>query len=148
MMSLLPQRVRTWLANPTIAKIISFGLIGVGNSLIDLAVFTLGYQVFSLPLLPANVLSWFVAVSCSYVMNTMITFRAESGRVLRRKDYVSFVASGILGMIANTAALLVLSNSIPVYAAKIASIFAAFIVNFTMSHFVVFRTKPPGEIAN
>src|SRR4051812_4749579 len=121
MMSLLPQFIATWLAKPTIAKIISFGLIGVGNSLIDLALFTLGYQVFNLPLLPANVLSWFVAVSCSYVMNTMITFRAESGRVLRRKDYLSFVASGILGMIANTTTLLVLSNYIPVYAAKIAS---------------------------
>ncbi|RYF46787.1 MAG: GtrA family protein, partial [Comamonadaceae bacterium] len=80
----------------------------------------------------------------SYVMNTMITFRAESGRVLRRKDYLVFAASGVLGMIANTATLLLLSSIMPVYAAKICAIFTAFVVNFAMSHFVVFRTKPRG----
>ena len=121
---------------------ISFGVIGLGNTVIDLAIFTLAYKVLGLALVPANVMAWLVAVSCSYVMNTMITFRAESGRVLRRKDYLSFVASGILGVIATTTTLVVLSNFIPVYAAKLASILAGFVVNFTMSHFVVFRTKP------
>jgi putative flippase GtrA len=33
----------------------------------------------------------------------------------------------------------------PVIAAKLASIVAGFIVNFAMSHFVVFRPKPSGE---
>ena len=140
---ILPQIVETWLSRPTVSKIISFGVIGLGNTLIDLAIFTLAYQVLKLPLVPANVLSWLVAVSGSYVMNSMITFRAESGRVLRRKDYLSFVGSGILGVVATTTVLVVLSNFTAVYIAKLVSIVAAFIVNFTMSHFVVFRTKPP-----
>ena len=139
---ILPQIVETWLSRPTVSKIISFGVIGLGNTLIDLAIFTLAYQVLKLPLVPANVIAWLVAVSCSYVMNTMITFRAESGRVLRRKDYFSFVASGILGVIATTTTLVVLSNFMPVLYAKLAAILAGFIVNFTMSHFVVFRQKP------
>lgn len=126
---------------------ISFGVIGLGNTVIDFGVFSFAYQVLGLSLVPANVMAWLVAVSCSYVMNTMITFRAESGRVLRRKDYFSFVASGILGVIATTTTLVVLSMFIPVYAAKLVSIAAGFVVNFTMSHFVVFRSKPPGEIA-
>jgi putative flippase GtrA len=146
---ILPQIVETWLARPTVAKMISFGVIGLGNTVIDLGVFTFAYKVLGLPLVPANIMAWLVAVSCSYVMNTMITFRAESGRVLRRKDYLSFVASGILGVIATTTTLVVLSHFIPVYAAKLVSILAGFVVNFTMSHFVVFRTKPqdPNEIA-
>ncbi|WP_246661593.1 GtrA family protein [Tardiphaga sp. vice304] len=125
-----------------VAKIISFGVIGIGNTLIDLAIFTFAYTVLALPLVLSNVLSWLGAVSCSYVMNTMITFRAESGRVLRRRDYFSFVASGILGMIATTTTLVVLSNSMPVLYAKLLSILVSFVVNFTMSHFVVFRQKP------
>lgn len=68
--------------------------------------------------------------------------------MLRRKDYLNFVASGILGVIATTTTLVVLSNFIPVYAAKLASILAGFIVNFTMSHFVVFRSKPPTSIVD
>jgi putative flippase GtrA len=82
------------------------------------------------------------------VMNTMITFRAESGRILRRKDYVNFVASGILGVIATTTTLVVLTHFMPVIAAKLCSILAGFVVNFTMSHFVVFRPKmatPPSS---
>jgi putative flippase GtrA len=140
---LLPQIVENWLARPTVAKMISFGLIGLGNTVIDLAVFLLAYSVFAVPLVPSNVLAWLVAVSCSYFMNTMITFRAESGRVLRRKDYLSFVASGVLGVIVTTTTLVVLSNFMPVLFAKLIAIVASFAVNFTMSHFVVFRTKLP-----
>ncbi|MGM5024470.1 GtrA family protein [Tardiphaga sp. 367_B4_N1_1] len=148
MKSFLQRHLGAWATGPTAVKIMAFGVIGLGNTVIDLAVFTFGYQVLGLPLVPANVLAWLIAVSGSYVMNTMVTFRAESGRVLRRKDYFSFVASGILGVIATTTTLVVLSNFIPVYAAKLASILAGFIVNFTMSHFVVFRPKPPTGIVD
>ncbi|QDM22986.1 GtrA family protein [Tardiphaga sp. vice154] len=139
----LPRIVDTWLARPMVAKMISFGVIGLGNTVVDLAIFSLAYSVLNLPLVPSNVLAWLVAVSCSYVMNTMITFRAESGRVLRRKDYFSFVASGILGVIATTTTLVVLSNFMPVLYAKLLAILVSFVVNFTMSHFVVFRQKLP-----
>ena len=140
-MAPIPHQLETWLSHPTMTKMVSFGLIGLGNTVVDLAVFTLAYQVLGLPLVPANVMAWLVAVTCSYLMNTMITFRAESGRVLRGKDYFSFVASGVLGVIATTTTLVVLSNFIPVYAAKLASILVSFVVNFTMSNFVVFRAK-------
>ena len=146
MKSFLPNIVEDWLSRPMVAKMISFGVIGVGNTVIDLAVFSVAYTALALPLVPANVLAWLVAVSGSYVMNTMITFRAESGRVLRRKDYFSFVASGVLGVITTTTTLVVLSNFMPVLFAKLTSILAGFVVNFTMSHFVVFRPKPPGEV--
>ncbi len=138
----LLQTAEAWLRHPTVTKMISFGVIGVANAAIDFGVFSIAYQALNVPIVPANVAAWMVAVSCSYIMNTMITFRAESGRVLRWKDYFVFAASGFLGMIANTATLLVLSTIMPVYAAKICAIFTAFVVNFAMSHFVVFRAKP------
>lgn len=144
-MNFLPRFISDWLSRPLTIKLISFAVIGLGNTLIDLGVFTLAYQVFALTLVPANVLAWFVAVSVSYVMNSMITFRAESGRQLRAKDYLSFVASGIFGVITATTTLVVLSNFMPVYAAKLASIMVAFVVNFAMSHFVVFRSRTPAE---
>ena len=138
----LPRIVESWLARPMVAKILSFGLIGLGNTVVDLAIFTFAYTVLMLPLVPSNVLAWLVAVSGSYVMNSLITFRAESGRVLRRKDYFSFVASGILGVVCTTTTLVVLSNFMPVLYAKLIAIMVSFVVNFTMSHFVVFRQKP------
>jgi len=139
LISLLP------VSRPLATKIASFATIGVGNTLIDFAVFTFAYQVLQLPLVPSNVLAWLIAVSCSYVMNSLITFRAESGRELNRKGYLTFVASGILGVIVATTVLVALSYVMPVLVAKLASILAAFVVNFTMAHFVVFRPEPKDQ---
>lgn len=135
----------SFLSRPLISKVVSFATIGLGNTLVDLGVFTLAYKVFGLPLVPSNILAWLFAVSGSYAMNTLITFRAESGQILRRKDYLGFVASGILGVIAATTTLVVLSHFMPVIVAKLVSILVSFIVNFAMSHFVVFRSRLPAN---
>jgi putative flippase GtrA len=122
-------------------KAMSFGVIGVVNTLIDYSIFLLGYYVLGLPLVPANILSWFVAVSGSYVMNSFITFAAESGRQLRWRDYGTFVVSGIAGLIANTITLVAISYVLPVLVAKLFAIGVSFLVNFSLSHLVVFRPR-------
>jgi len=83
------------------------------------------------------------AVSFSYAMNSYITFGPESGRVLRWRDYATFVASGVAGMVASTATLVALSYVMPVVGAKLISILVSFVVNFSLSHFVVFKKREP-----
>jgi len=134
---------QAWQDRAVSLKAISFALVGVVNTLIDLGIFLVAYSWAGLPLVPANVLAWIVAVSASYVMNSYITFAAESGRQLRWRSYGTFVASGIAGVIANTAVLVVASFWIPVLAAKLLAILASFAVNFSLSHFVVFRARTP-----
>jgi putative flippase GtrA len=97
-------------------------------------------------LVAANVTSWLVAVSGSYALNSTITFAAESGRKLRWRDYFAFVVSGIAGLIANTATLIVAAQVLllPVWFAKALAVLASFVVNFTLSHFVVFRVRGEG----
>jgi putative flippase GtrA len=147
-------------------KAVSFALIGVLNVAVDTTVFFLTYSYLTshaaaqrpfdalaqwcactsaaaLLLVVSNLTAWAVAVSGSYVMNSFITFAAESGRKLRWLDYGTFVASGILGVIANTAALVAAAQVMPVLPAKGCAILTAFAVNFTMSHFVVFRAQRP-----
>ncbi len=144
-------------------KAASFAIIGVVNTLVDFGIFLLARELFRSPffaevlgrvaefcqcgtadklaLIPANVVAWAVAVSVSYVLNSLVTFSAESGRQLRLRAFASFVASGVAGLIANTATVYVLSYFIPEVAAKICAILASFLVNFSLSHFVVFRTR-------
>lgn len=131
-------------------KAASFGLVGVLNTVIDFSLFSIGYFILGLPLLVANTSSWLVAVSCSYVMNSMFTFAAESGRKLGWRRYAAFVASGVIGLIANNATLLVAASFAPmvighedlqIAAAKVCAIGASFVVNFSLSHFVVFRRR-------
>ena len=158
---------RLWKDRGILVKAMSFAVIGVINALIDASVFFLSYAALgsftvfvgilgqiaglcgcggvpTVRLVVANLIAWLVAVSGSYVMNSTITFAAESGRKLRRRDYLTFVASGVAGMIANTVVLVAAAQAMPVWAAKGLAILASFVVNFSLSHFVVFRRPPVG----
>jgi putative flippase GtrA len=128
-----------------IRKASTFALVGVINTAVDFCVFLAAYKLLHLSLIPANLLSWSVAVSGSYVLNSMITFAAESGRRLTLRAYVSFVASGVAGLIGNTATLWIASFFVPVTIAKVIAIGASFVLNFTLSHFVVFRKRTTEE---
>lgn len=139
MKHLLDRLIAAWHRREWALKAISFALVGVINTLIDLGVFLLAYNWIGLPLVVCNVFAWSVAVSCSYTMNTFTTFGPESGRKLRLRDYLTFVASGIAGVVAATTTLVVLSLYLPVLTAKLISILVSFVVNFSLSHFVVFR---------
>jgi putative flippase GtrA len=138
-----------------VRKAISFGLIGVVNTFVDFGVFMFGVKVLGLPLVFANLLSWIVAVTGSYILNSHITFAAESGRRLTWRSYATYAASGIAGLIANTATVVAVAAllrpvffeaSVPI--AKVSAIGVSFIVNFSMSHFIVFRRRPDSELVS
>jgi putative flippase GtrA len=166
------QLAERWRGRAFSTKAISFALVGVVNTVIDYGVFLVARAALSrspaalalfnslasscdcsnaltISLVAANTMSWIVAVSASYVMNSSITFAAESGRQLRWRAYLTFVISGIAGWLANTAALVIAAEVLllPVWLAKAVAILASFVVNFLLSHFVVFRVRarPPGE---
>jgi putative flippase GtrA len=141
--NLLDRLTVAWHERAVALKAASFAMVGVVNTAIDFSVFWTTVHFLGWPLVPANVLAWLVAVSFSYVMNSFITFGPESGRVLRWRDYATFLASGVAGMVASTATLFALSYVMPLLAAKLISIAISFVVNFSLSHFVVFRARPP-----
>jgi putative flippase GtrA len=133
--------ISSWRQRTMLVKALSFGAIGVLNTLLDFSVFWTAYNYLGIPLVGANVLAWLVAVSASYVMNSFITFARESGKELRWRDYATFVAAGVPGVIANTTALTVATWFLPVFVAKLIAIVVSFLVNFSLSHFVVFRPR-------
>jgi len=141
--NLLDRLTVAWHERAVALKAARFAMVGVVNTDIDISVFWTTVHFLGWPLVPANVLAWLVAVSFSYVMNSFITFGPESGRVLRWRDYATFLASGVAGMVASTATLFALSYVLPLLAAKLISIAISFVVNFSLSHFVVFRARPP-----
>jgi putative flippase GtrA len=147
-------------------KAVTFALVGVVNTVVDYSVFLLARAALThsaaaqaglgslsnscrcgdettLTLVVSNLISWSVAVTGSYVLNSSITFARESGRQLRVSAYAAFVLTGVAGLLANTATLLIAAQVflLPVWLAKALAILASFVVNFTLSHFVVFRTR-------
>jgi putative flippase GtrA len=145
--SILERLRKSWHERAVVLKAASFAIVGVVNTGIDFSVFWTAARYLGWPLVPANVLAWLVAVSFSYVMNSFITFGPESGRVLRWRDYLTFAASGVAGMVASTSALFALTYVVPLVIAKLLSILVSFSANFLLSHFVVFRVRRPSEDA-
>src|SRR6516165_7475913 len=142
------ERARIWVLEGWCNRAVSFkaavyALVGVLNTAIDYGLFLVAHTVLGLPLVAANALSWMISVSNAYMLHSTITFAAESGRKLRWSAYLTFVTAGIAGWLAHTAALLVAAEFLllPVWLAKLAAIMASFIVNFSLSHFVVFRVR-------
>jgi putative flippase GtrA len=132
---------RLWCDRAMMLKALSFALVGIVNFAVDFGVFSFAYYFLNWPIIAANVASWSIAVSGSYVMNSLITFAAESGRQLRLTDYVTFAASQIGGLVANTATVFALAYFMPVLLAKALAIGASFLVNFSLSHWLVFRQR-------
>jgi putative flippase GtrA len=141
--SIIERLRKAWHERAVALKAASFAIVGVVNTGIDFSVFWSAARYLGWPLVPANVLAWLVAVSFSYAMNSFITFGPESGRVLRWRDYMTFVASGVAGMVASTSALFALAYVVPLAIAKLLSILVSFVANFLLSHFVVFRAQKP-----
>ena len=139
------QRLLALMPDPALrTKAGLFAMVGVVNASVDFAVFAFCHLYLGLGLVIANILSWVVAVTGSYVLNSTITFAAESGRVLRVKDYLSFAASQAAGLLANTVTVVALSYLVPVLVAKFLAIGVSFLVNFSLTHFVVFPAHRAG----
>ena len=139
--NLLQRVLPAWIDRTLLLKAMSFGLVGCVNATVDFVVFSVGHLVVGLPIIPANLIAWCVAVTNSYVLNSMVTFAAESGRRLSFGRYIGFAATQVGGLIANTLTVFVASFFIPVLIAKLLAIGASFVVDFTLSYLLVFPRR-------
>ena len=131
-----------WQRRAVSLKALSFATVGLINTAVDATIFFLMLGFVTSSLIVANVSAWLVAVSGSYVMNSFTTFSAETGGKLRLKDYAGFVGSGLVAVVATTTTVVLAANYLPVWAAKGVAILVSFVVNFSITHFVVFRARP------
>ena len=90
----------------------------------------------------ANPIAWLLAVSNSYVLNSMITFAAETGRRLSVKAYITFIFTQVGGLIANTMTVFVLSYFMPALDGEASRHRGKLHCRTsTLSHLVVFRRR-------
>lgn len=132
-----------------VKKMASFGAIGLINAVVDYAIFFILLIVFlrpnglednAIPIAITNFFAWGFAVTGSYILNSKITFKHESGGNLTWKHYASFAAGGLIGMAANTITVLILKLFMPLLIAKLVAIGVSFVINFSIARFFVFKT--------
>jgi putative flippase GtrA len=136
--------LRAWRQRAVSLKALSFATVGLINTALDAVVFFLMLGFVTSSLILANVSAWLVAVTGSYVMNSLTTFAAETGGRLRLKDYAGFVGSGLVAVTATTLTVVAAAQFMPVWTAKALAILVSFAVNFSITHFVVFRPRREG----
>lgn len=126
--------------NVNLAKqFIKFCMVGVTNLLVHLAVYFLITRFLHWYYLLATILAFVVAVSWSFFINRVWTFRAGSGN--KREQYIKFFASNVLTAIFNIAVLYSLVEFLAIndlVSQLIASVLGAF-VNFSINRFWTFR---------
>ena len=130
-----------WRERAVSLKALSFALVGLVNTAVDATIFFLLLAYATPSLVAANVTAWFIANTGSYVMNSFTTFSAETGGKLSLKHYAGFVGSGLVAVTASTITVVLAAKLMPVWAAKAIAILVSFVVNFSITHFVVFRAK-------
>src|SRR5215213_4671710 len=72
-----------WQRRAVSLKALSFATVGLINTAVDATVFFLMLGFATSSLIVANVSAWLIAVTGSYVMNSLTTFSAETGGRLR-----------------------------------------------------------------
>lgn len=123
---------------PTFAK---FGIVGVINTAVDFAVFSVLFYGVGLPLLAANSLAVSAGASNSYLLNKYWTFTDRTrGREAFRAAAV-FFALTLIGMAIANAAIWALSFVVPVLMAKLLSIAITMLWNYTTYRRFVYRQR-------
>lgn len=79
-----------------IRQIMKFSVVGVINTIIDFGILNFLIQVFSWSVLPANTISFSLAVINSYFLNKYWTFRDH--RSINLKQFSSFVLVSLIGL--------------------------------------------------
>ncbi|USB32345.1 GtrA family protein [Paenibacillus sp. YPG26] len=124
--------------NSRIIRLMRFGLVGLLNTGIDLAVFTLLIWV-STPVIPAQVLSYSCGVLNSYILNSRWTFREERNQN-RKDELLRFVLVNLAALTISTFVLNTLSASTGMNLAlcKLAATAVSILVNYAGSRYLVF----------
>ncbi|WP_027059964.1 GtrA family protein [Mesorhizobium loti] len=111
------------------SKIVRFAMVGLVNTAIDLAGFFLLLKLH-VPPLPANIISWSIAVIFSFVANGFWSFERNQTIPLHQA-FLRFVSLGVLiSLGVSTLSIALFAGIAGVWPAKIGGVAAAAALNF------------------
>lgn len=118
-----------------------FGVVGIVNTVLDLAVFWLLAGVLSTPILIANTLSYSVGALNSFALNRVWTFRGVAFRRGAAVQLPLFMLVSLVGLVVANLTLWLFAQALPVMVAKVVSVAVTFGWNFFASKGLVFRAQ-------
>lgn len=121
-------------------RALKFGLVGIANTALDLALFTALTYGAGVRAVPANVVSYSAGILLSFACNRAWTFRDRQRRQAG-SQLALFAAGSLTGLALSTAVIALLADVLGTLPAKALSIGVTFAWNYVFSNFIVFRQK-------
>jgi len=124
-----------------IKQFVKFCLVGFTNVFIDFSVYIVLTRFFDVQYLLANIFSFIVAVSWSFILNRTWTFRNTENKV--RQQYFKFFAVSLAGLLLNTLILYTLVDFYNFYdlLAKGMAVVLVTFWNFSVNRFWTFKSE-------
>ena len=121
-------------------RALRFGLVGIANTGLDVALFAALTYGAGVRAVPANVASYSVGILLSFAFNRAWTFR-DRERQRTGTQLALFIAGCLAGLALSTAVIALLQGTVGALPAKGLSIGVTFAWNYVYSNFVVFKPK-------
>lgn len=117
-------------------KVGRFAVVGIANTAIDLAVFSILLRLSAMPLL-SNLISWSVAVVFSFAANSLWTFDRDRGKRVAHSflQFVSFGALVSLGV--SNLSIVLLQSLVGAWPAKVIGTVVAAAINFVAARWSI-----------
>jgi putative flippase GtrA len=116
-----------------------FGLVGVINTTIDIAIFSVLLAMTSLSPVAANTLSYSAGILNSFVCNKYWTFGDIQGQLPVRVQLPVFVTTNLVGLLIANISLFAASYMVPIAVAKLVSVLCGMGWNYWASRTIVYR---------
>jgi len=116
-----------------------FVVVGLINTGIDLAVFSVAFYGLGLHLITANTLAYSIATINSYLMNKFWTFAGRSGSEVSKTEFTRFVLFNLGGLALSNMTVYVFAGFVRPIVAKLGAIGVTFVWNYLTIRRFVFR---------
>lgn len=121
-------------------RFITYGIVGILNTLVDYALFTAAYKLFELSAGVSQAIGYLTGSVCGYLLNSNITFSEGKGRT--KAQFAQYLGVDVvLGGVSSFLMEYLEGLGANAYLVKIAITAAVMVVHYIIHKYIVFRIK-------
>lgn len=122
-------------------EIINYLIAGVLTTIVSILSYALFKNIFHIHYIISNIISWIIAVTFAYVINSKYVFGSNKKKKDRIKEFISFVSCRVLSLIIETLAMYLMVDIIDINSdiSKIIAQFIVLVLNYVFSKFLTFK---------
>lgn len=124
-------------------RFITYGIVGVVNTLVDFTFFTLCLKLWGLTPRISQVFGYLAGFTCGFILNRRVTFKDISGKLSRQ--LVLFLLVNCLSLSISSILIGILADTLNAFIAKILVSGIVLLINYSGYKYIVFRSSDNGK---